>query len=160
MMGMNKQEFKKLAQDYIEKYIPGHNYIFKYNKGYRRVGYCNIKDKIISVSEVLLEQAGFDEAMDTLLHEIAHAIAYEKYNSYGHTQAWRNICCEIGAKPERVKEGLILKKKIRHVYQCPSCKTKFHFDNKFRVDRACGLCSKVYDPSRKLVYLGTEKVDS
>lgn len=68
----------------------------------RRFGVCRMSDRVISVSRVLAELNSVDEVRDTILHEIAHALAWEKYGeNCGHDARWKEICVEIGARPER-----------------------------------------------------------
>jgi len=39
---------------------------------------------------------------DTVRHEVAHALTYEKYGSgQGHNHNWKHVCREVGAEPIR-----------------------------------------------------------
>lgn len=66
----------------------------------RRFGLCSIGKKHISISKPLCELNSDDEVRDTILHEIAHALAWQRHNeNCGHDKRWKAICVEIGARP-------------------------------------------------------------
>lgn len=66
----------------------------------KRFGLCDFKHKRISLSRKLCELNSDDEVSDTILHEIAHAMAFERHGvNCGHDDRWKAICVEIGARP-------------------------------------------------------------
>ena len=66
----------------------------------RRFGVCQMRKKRITLSRHLCALNSEAEVRDTILHEIAHALAWERYGeNCGHDQRWKNICKEIGARP-------------------------------------------------------------
>ncbi len=68
----------------------------------RRFGVCRPSDKIITISRHLAELNSDEEVLDTILHEIAHALAFEQYQvNCGHDHRWKALCLQIGAKPVR-----------------------------------------------------------
>lgn len=72
----------------------------------RRFGYCAPRQKVISLSRPLTEVNSDAEVLDTILHEIAHALAYIKHGQdCGHDDRWKAICREIGARPEACFDG-------------------------------------------------------
>lgn len=67
----------------------------------RRFGMCDIRKKHISLSRPLCELNDEAEVRDTVLHEIAHALAWQRHGeNCGHDKRWKAICVEIGARPE------------------------------------------------------------
>jgi predicted SprT family Zn-dependent metalloprotease len=60
-------------------------------------GYCHYQSKTISIAEWLTLRAGPAEIIDTVRHEVAHAIAGQDAN---HGPAWRRMAIELGARPE------------------------------------------------------------
>lgn len=67
----------------------------------KRFGVCDLGKKHISLSRALCELNSDAEVTDTILHEIAHALAFERHGkNCGHDKRWKKICVEIGAKPE------------------------------------------------------------
>ncbi|GHC46522.1 SprT-like domain-containing protein [Roseibacillus persicicus] len=68
----------------------------------RRFGLCSPAKKEISISRTLAALNPEEEVLDTILHEIAHALAaIETGENCGHDERWKAICRRIGARPER-----------------------------------------------------------
>lgn len=68
----------------------------------RRFGVCRPGRKEISISRPLCALNTDEEVCDTILHEIAHALAViETGENCGHDERWKAICRRIGARPER-----------------------------------------------------------
>lgn len=66
----------------------------------QRFGLCQPGKKHISLSRPLCELNSEDEVRDTILHEIAHALAWQRHGEgCGHDKRWKAICVEIGARP-------------------------------------------------------------
>lgn len=66
----------------------------------RRFGVCRMSKKQISISRHLCELNSDAEVTDTILHEIAHALAWERHGvNCSHDKRWQAICIEIGARP-------------------------------------------------------------
>lgn len=77
------------------------------DNGKRRAGYCAYNKKVISLSRhfIRLNIKNLPQVVDTIRHEIAHAIAGpEKYRSgktIHHGDRWKVAAVRVGAKPER-----------------------------------------------------------
>jgi hypothetical protein len=72
----------------------------RFDEAKKRFGVCRIRKKIISLSRPLVLLNPEEEVRDTILHEIAHALAWERHGEIGHHDArWKAICREIGARP-------------------------------------------------------------
>jgi len=68
----------------------------------RRFGCCHLRERRITVSRHLAALNSDEEVLDTILHEIAHALALiEHGQDCGHDGRWREIATRIGARPER-----------------------------------------------------------
>ncbi len=75
----------------------------------RRFGVCDISNKRISLSRKLCDLNSDEEVTDTILHEIAHALAYKRHGvSCGHDNRWKSICEEIGARPEACYDDAVV----------------------------------------------------
>lgn len=99
---MTKYNFEKLARKQLNKYGL-HKWKFEWDQAKRIFGRCYWYQKTISISAPLFEanQANnFNEVLDTLLHEIAHALAYVKNRCKDHGPAWKRWCKVVGARPE------------------------------------------------------------
>jgi SprT protein len=124
-------------------------YKLEWSNGKRRLGYCNPYYKIVSVSMHHVRGSEDNEVIDTLLHEVAHAIAEERAKARGvriksHGFEWRNACREVGAKPERLKHNAytIAKPQSKYTTKCNAC-GKVSFMNRWNGVRkySCGTCS-------------------
>lgn len=87
--------------------IKGHPEIQRYklifNNRKRSLGTCNWKRKTIAISLQFLESAPMEEMIDTLKHEMAHALDAEERGFSQHDNRWKRWCLITGATPERVK---------------------------------------------------------
>lgn len=64
----------------------------------RRAGLCRAGDKMILVSRHHFELNDRETVIDTILHELAHAICFEQYGNHRHDNRWKQIARTIGAK--------------------------------------------------------------
>lgn len=91
---------------------------FRWGRGKRLLGSCEERRKIIRLSAPYVQINETSHVRDTVLHEIAHAIAGCKA---GHSEAWKKVCRQIGANPSRVDRTASLPKAPYEIY-CPGCK--------------------------------------
>jgi len=75
-----------------------HGWGFAFNRRKRALGLCRYETRAIELSIYLVDQNGPEEVVDTILHEIAHALVG---HGHGHDAVWKRKCLEIGAKPQR-----------------------------------------------------------
>src|SRR5690625_1615299 len=75
-----------------------HDWTFTFDRAKRRAGLCLFGSRTISLSRHLTALHSPDQVRDTLLHEIAHALAGAEA---GHGPTWRAIASRIGASPQR-----------------------------------------------------------
>ena len=66
----------------------------------RRAGVCRLTQKEIAISIWHVENNCEITVLDTLLHEFAHAIAFELFKDTGHGKRWKEIATELGATPK------------------------------------------------------------
>jgi predicted SprT family Zn-dependent metalloprotease len=114
---------------------------FRFDRARRRFGCCWRTRKLITLSKPLTELNGAAEVGDTILHEIAHAIA-----PGGHGPAWRRICIQIGAKPRRCFNSAmvnlpVIKHSRRYVAVC-RCPTQHFRRRKPKATYLCRRCRK------------------
>ena len=69
---------------------------FAFLEAERRLGDCNFQDRVIRVGRAHALDASEAEIRDTILHEIAHALAGPEAR---HGAAWKAIARRIGATP-------------------------------------------------------------
>lgn len=74
---------------------------FGWDRAKRRLGVCRLREKVITLSFhfVHANQDKPHEIHDTILHEIAHALAWTRHGERTHGLHWKRICLEIGAVP-------------------------------------------------------------
>ncbi len=75
-----------------------HEWTFRFDSAKRRAGLCRYDIRVISLSRHLTALYSAAEVTETVLHEIAHALAGPKA---GHGPTWRRIAREIGATGQR-----------------------------------------------------------
>lgn len=125
---------------------------FELSRGKRRLGYCCYSERTVSLSKIYiennLERGNF--LVDTILHEIAHALNWIRYKRSGHDYTWKRICIEIGANPKRVSksEEVITMPKGKFIYVCSNCGRRTYYHKLLKRQRACGVCCKALNGGR------------
>ena len=71
---MNLKDAEELALSLMRKHGLSH-WEFGFDRAKRRFGACNFSKKRISLSKYLTEVNEIEQVRDTILHEIAHALA-------------------------------------------------------------------------------------
>jgi predicted SprT family Zn-dependent metalloprotease len=120
---------------------------FELDSGKQRIGCCHHATKTISYSKHYIPLTDMEEIKDTILHEIAHALVGP---NEGHGWAWKAMCIQIGARPERLDYESVRSKeasKPNYVIRCPNCEWKVH---RFRMRRRnfgarCPRCHTVVE---------------
>lgn len=98
----------------------------------------------IVINEKIFEEGNVDGFIDTVRHEVAHAIAYAKHPKYpsrqkhrdydpyysGHGGAWKNIARAVGASAK-------------------SCHNKRDRSNEFKYYVGCSNCGKEYGRTKR-----------
>jgi hypothetical protein len=91
----------------------------------RRLGVCKYRTKRIEIAEYYALNSPRESVLDTLLHELAHAIAGP---SARHGPAWKAVAIRLGATPracETSREAVV--KPGDWQATCPACKETVHF---------------------------------
>lgn len=113
---------------------------FEFDNAKRRAGQCRYRDKTITLSRHYVQLNYItrpDDVLDTILHEIAHALVG---GGHGHDEVWKAECVRIGARPERCYDsGAVDMPKGNMVATCGGCAKVFR---KHRVPR--GKDGKIY----------------
>ena len=93
---MNLISARHLAIDLMRRHGLA-EWSFAFDHARRRFGSCRYASKTITLSRPLTFLNSEEQVRDTLLHEIAHALA----PGDGHGRRWKAACVRIGAKPVR-----------------------------------------------------------
>jgi predicted SprT family Zn-dependent metalloprotease len=89
---------EKLAKNLLNQHGLGSTWRFEFDSARSRFGSCFYSKNLITLSKALVAVNEEAEVRDTILHEIAHALAGGKAK---HGLAWKIQCIKIGARPER-----------------------------------------------------------
>lgn len=114
---------------------------FVWDDAQSRFGACHWYRKEISLSKALVKMNSEDEVLDTIRHEVAHAIAGHEA---GHDWKWRQACALTGARPERTySQKKVATPPMKWTGTCPGCGKKIHRRTLFKEARgmSCGTCS-------------------
>jgi predicted SprT family Zn-dependent metalloprotease len=96
------------------------------------------------------QKFGFQRTMGTLIHELAHAVAYYAYNHSGHGETFKKICHENGGTMNSQQAGTryassatsdFCTTPYRYVYRC-ECGQAYRRKGKFRkvYNKSCTKC--------------------
>jgi predicted SprT family Zn-dependent metalloprotease len=114
---------------------------FTFDRSKVRFGSCHYRRRQISLSEYLVELNSKDEVRDTILHEIAHALAP---GSAGHGPKWRAIALAIGCNGQRCYGGEVVRPKPRFKGTCPGCRRVIYRHRRVKI--SCARCAAAFDP--------------
>lgn len=128
---------------------------FKFDSAKTRLGACTYEPKIISLSRHWVSLNGCNNDIeDTIRHEIAHAIDYEKRGYSSHDKQWKVEAVLCGAKPNRLGSVKNLVKPLsRFQGFCISCKKAWSF-HRIRSDiycTSCGITIHILDTKKKTI---------
>jgi predicted SprT family Zn-dependent metalloprotease len=105
---------------------------FAWDRGLRRAGCCKHRLKQVTLSRHYVELNVADkltDVLDTILHEIAHALT----PGHHHDAVWKAKCVEVGAEPKRCyNSDKVVMPKGRFVANCPSCSREFRRHKRFK----------------------------
>jgi predicted SprT family Zn-dependent metalloprotease len=91
---------------------------FAWNRRKRSLGLCRYRQQRIELSRYFVHANDQAQVRETILHEIAHALAGEKA---GHGPVWKAMCAKVGCKPERCDSGIAIMPSGRWLARCRAC---------------------------------------
>jgi predicted SprT family Zn-dependent metalloprotease len=91
---------------------------FGWNRRKRSLGLCRYRQKRIELSIYFAQANEEVQVRETILHEIAHALAGEQA---GHGPRWKAMCAKVGCKPQRCDQGEAIMPRGRWQAQCRAC---------------------------------------
>lgn len=118
------------------------SWTFAFDHAKRRAGQCDYTRKRITVSRYLAARHTDDEVHQTLLHEVAHALAGP---AAGHGREWLRIAREIGYAGGTTHRGETANELAPWVGRCPGGHALFRHRRPGRA-MSCARCSRSYDP--------------
>lgn len=136
------QLIQQLAEALMKRYgLIEKGWSFGFNHRTRSVGVCHYRTKRIELSLHHAEQSDLTEIIDTIKHEIAHAVLPP---GEGHGSLWKAACLMIGARPERCYQGPEIDMS-RWVGTCPSCGHMFKRVSKPKRQFSCHKCDDKFN---------------
>ncbi|HEY9676922.1 MAG TPA: SprT-like domain-containing protein [Drouetiella sp.] len=125
---MDKYDAVTLARDLLLEFgLPGWD--VRLNKNKRQLGVCRENIKRIELSEHYVTMNTREMVIDTILHEIAHAIVGVQH---GHDEVWKEMCRRIGCTPKSCEKQAEMPEGDWRA-ECPTCHKAF---NRFRKPKA------------------------
>jgi predicted SprT family Zn-dependent metalloprotease len=132
---MEHREAETLARELMNAHGVG-DWTFGWNRRKRALGLCRYHERRIELSMYFVRDNGLDSIRDTILHEIAHALAGQRA---GHGPRWKAACIKLGCKPDRCDKGDAVMPRGRWVARCPRC-TKEYWRHKRPLKNARYWC--------------------
>ena len=143
---MNTREAESLVYKYMAKHELPDEWLFRWQNKKSSLGTCSYRKKEIRLSKWYVELNDIESVVDTILHEIAHALSYVYYGSegIGHGKLWKDICRQIGAIPRACSKEKLNKPQNHYKYIdtcCCGITYKRHRINKFTT-YSCPKCQQ------------------
>jgi predicted SprT family Zn-dependent metalloprotease len=115
---------------------------FRFNNAVRTFGLCDYTHRTISLSSKLVAINEYARVKNTILHEIAHALAGK---ACGHGYSWARMARNIGCDAKRCysSENTVLPK-MPWKATCGHCGRTYQYARRPK-DVACGECCKKYN---------------
>jgi predicted SprT family Zn-dependent metalloprotease len=133
---------------------------FTLDSAVRRAGVCRYRRKVVSLSRHYVElnlKERENDVIDTILHEIAHAIAG---SGHGHDDHWKDCCLIVGAKPVRCYDaGVVVMPKEKWAATCDGCGHIYRRHRKLKLGRSL-YCTKCGPDIGRLTYVDTTVLPS
>ncbi len=96
---MNVIEYIKETKYRLERQYPFlSDWTVDFDHAKKRAGLCKMSSKTISISNYHIENNSLSTVKDTVLHEFAHAIAFEIYGETAHGRDWKKVAETLGAQ--------------------------------------------------------------
>jgi predicted SprT family Zn-dependent metalloprotease len=143
---MELPQAQQLADDLMRLHKLSPKWSFKFDHSKISFGKCYYGKKLISLSRHLVHLNDENEVRDTILHEIAHALAPR---GAGHNAAWQAIAKSIGCNGQRCYGAEVVRPAPKFKGTCPACKLVIYRHRRREV--ACAHCSPVFD--RKYAFI-------
>ena len=134
-----------LGRDLLGEPLQARGWSFGYDRARRRLGACHPASRRITVSAVLAGDLSEAEVEDTIRHEIAHAIDWERRGTTNHDATWKAVATACGASPSRTFRGDLPHSDAAYQAACPSCGTTAGF---YRQPVRAPRCRSCHDAGR------------
>lgn len=114
---MYLNDAKKLAEDMLRAHgLSG--WSFAFDRAKRRFGSCRFRNKLITLSKTLTSLNDEETVRQTLLHEIAHALAPKGSH---HGRRWKELALALGCDARRFYTDEVVTPPAPFTATCPAC---------------------------------------
>lgn len=133
---------KQLANELMAEHgLTKKGWRFEFDRSVRRFGACHWRTNKITLSQKLTTLNDEARVRQTILHEIAHALAGPRAH---HNAVWKAICIRIGGDGQRLyTEANTITVNRNVTGQCPNCKRVIKRHRRTAI--ACGQCCNRYN---------------
>lgn len=139
---MNKDIFIKSAQEFVLK-CGLTNWTVKLNNAKRSLWLCDETKKELRFSKFFIENNSDIEIKETLIHEVAHALAW---NDKKHWPKWIQMAKLLGLKNPEQFNRTAVQAEWKYLMICPWCDAKHYFYKKPKKNwKACYECCVKYN---------------
>ena len=152
---MNLAKLEMMAKDCLFHHgLAQQGWTVVWNNRKRSMGRCNYRTKAIELSRPVAILNNEDEMLDTVLHEIAHALAgYEA----SHNRTWKICAMSIGARPQHCGGSKVIHVPGKFQAVCPACGKTFNRHrkpkpNRKTVSRCPCYGNRPWDSSQHLIF--------
>jgi len=137
---VNATDARRLAERLIRQHLTdnGHRgWTFVWGRGKRTLGTCNYAARTITLSRPFAQLNAEAEVLDTILHEIAHALT----PGAKHGAAWKAACVRLGARPNRTASlQQVVVPPSKYALVCPCCGARSGRERRTTRRYYCGPC--------------------
>jgi predicted SprT family Zn-dependent metalloprotease len=113
-------------------------YSYTVDQQKRAAGTCNFTRKRISISSEVAKYHSEEKILNTCVHELLHALAWENFGCSGHTGVWKQLARKINN---------IYHMNIRRTYKATETQTQARIKNaKYII--TCTKCGQIITRSR------------
>lgn len=132
---------RTIAEFEMGKHLDMNIWSFGWDSAKRRFGVCKYTEKVISLSRYFVELHPLEEVHQTILHEVAHAIAGSKA---GHGKKWKDIASSLGYRHQKLSGEKIGDATAKLIGTCPNGHVVYRHRQP-KTPLSCSKCSNVFD---------------
>jgi len=145
-----------LAKNLLGKHNELRGWRITTNRRKSSFGVCSYTKKEIQLSYFLIPECTEQGVIDTIIHEIAHALT----PGHHHDNVWKRKCIELGGNGQRVGEDTkykndrvdVMEKIKKYTLTCSVCGEKYYVGRLPKYTMSCGMHGiKGFNPDYKLI---------
>jgi hypothetical protein len=151
-----KQVETMVAQQMRQHGLSDAGWRFRWDNSQRRAGVCKYHAKVIGLSKPLMSIWTEEAVMDTITHEVAHALVGAEHR---HNHVWRAKHIELGGSGRALYQNSEDRPAAPATWigRCPKAGHEHAAYRPRRAPVSCGICSKRWDDDNIIVWT---KVDT